>query len=506
MRTLRRFSFALFFLLCLAMPAQSQSLPLGDFQAASDIGAVRRAGSSAFDPDQQTFRLSGSGENMWFAADEGQFVWRKMQGNVILDARTVWETSGGDPHRKAGLMIRESLAPDAAHVSAVVHGDGLTSLQYRRTAGVSTEEVRSTATGADVLRIERAGDRFIISAARFGEVFQTDTLDGIKLPDSVYVGLFVSAHDADAFETAMFDNVRLTVPAAPDFVPYQDYIGSRLEVLDLNSGRRRVIYESPDGIEAPNWTRDGEALIFNKGGSLYRFDLDKGTPEKIPTGAANRNNNDHVLSFDGNWVGLSHHSDGPGGGSRVYVVPIEGGEPRLVTPRAPSYLHGWSPDDQFLVYTAERGDGNYDIYRIPAAGGKEERLTTEAGLDDGPEYTPDGKSILFNSVRSGLMQLWRMDADGSDQRALTEDGFNNWFAHPSPDGSRIVFLSFGTDVDPSDHPYYKRVLLREMPGSGGAPRVVAYLYGGQGTINVPSWSPDGRFVAFVSNTGSLGHR
>ena len=150
--------------------------------------------------------------------------------------------------------------------------------------------------------------------------------------------------------------------------------------------------------------------------------------------------------------------------------------------------------------TAERGDGNYDIYRIPSDGGAEERLTTAPGLDDGSEYTPDGRSIVFNSVRSGRMQLWQMDADGANQRPLTDDGFNNWFPHVSPDGQWIVFLSFPPEVAPSDHPFYERVMLRIMPASGGEPKVLATLYGGQGTINVPSWSPDSRHVAFVSNT------
>jgi len=174
--------------------------------------------------------------------------------------------------------------------------------------------------------------------------------------------------------------------------------------------------------------------------------------------------------------------------------------PKQITPVGPSYLHGWSPDKKFLVYTAERGDGNLDVYRIPSTGGQEVRLTNTAGLDDGPEYSPDGKYIYFNSVRSGTMQIWRMNSDGTNQVQITSDEFNNWFPHISPDGKWIQFLSFSKDVKPDDHPFYKHVYLRIMPVGYGQPKVIAYLYGGQGSINTPSWSPDSKKIAFVSNT------
>jgi Tol biopolymer transport system component len=209
-----------------------------------------------------------------------------------------------------------------------------------------------------------------------------------------------------------------------------------------------------------------------------------------------------VLSFDGGMLAISHHSAEHGNQSLVYTVPTTGGTPKLVTPNGPSYLHGWSPDGKYLVFTGGRND-QFDVYRIPASGGEEERLTTHEALDDGPEYSPDGKHIYFNSTRSGRMQLWRMNADGSEQVQVTNDEFNNWFPHLSPDGREIVFLSYLPDVDPSDHPFYQHVYLRKMPIAGGEPQVIAYIYGGQGTINVPSWSPDGRMVAFVSNSATI---
>ena len=251
--------------------------------------------------------------------------------------------------------------------------------------------------------------------------------------DEVYVGLFVCAHNAEAIEHAEFDNVRITVPAKTDFVPYRDYIGSNLEILDIATGRREIIYHQDDSIQAPNWTPDGKSLIYNGSGRLFRFDLETRKPTAIDTGTANANNNDHVLSFDGRQIGISNHSREHDGKSIVYTLPIEGGTPRQITSRGPSYLHGWSPDGKWLLFTGDR-DGNLDIYKVSAEGGEEIRLTDSEGVDDGSEFTPDGKWIYFNSSRTGRMQIWRMRPDGSGQEQITHDDLNNWFPHISPDG------------------------------------------------------------------------
>jgi Tol biopolymer transport system component len=209
-----------------------------------------------------------------------------------------------------------------------------------------------------------------------------------------------------------------------------------------------------------------------------------------------------VLSFDGKMLGLSSGVRELGG-SIIYTVPVTGGTPKQITPKGPSYLHGWSPDRKTLIFTGERNK-EYDIYSVPAAGGPEVRLTTAKGLDDGSEYSPDGKYIYFNSNREGSMRIWRMKADGSEQESITNDDFHDWFPHVSPDGKWIVFLSFlKEEVESGDHPFYKHVYLRLMPVGRGAPKVIAYLYGGQGTINTPSWSPDSKKVAFVSNTADI---
>ncbi len=479
--------------------------PVGEFTDHGDIGAPKKAGSARYDAKSGAYTLTGAGLNMWAERDEFHFAWKKLTGDFLLQARVRFPAAGVEPHRKLGLLVRASLDADAPYADAALHGDGLTSLQYRRTKGGETAEVQSAVKAPDFIQLERRGDTLRMAVARFGEPL---TLSELSLPlgATVYAGLFVCAHNPDVVETAVFQDVRVTRPAKADFRPYQDYIGSRLEILDVASGRREVIHAASEPFEAPNWTRDGKALVYNSSGSgegrgrLYRFDLATRTPTLIDTGARNRNNNDHVLSFDGTQLAISDQSDG--GESAVYTVPLAGGTPKRITKQVPSYLHGWSPDGKHLVYVGGRKD-EYDIYRMASDGsGEEERLTSTKGLDDGPEYSPDGRHIYFNSVRSGLMQIWRMAPDGSRQEPVTNDAFNNWFPHVSPDGKWIAFLSFGQDVDPGDHPYYKHVLLRVMPAAGGAAKVVAYVYGGQGTINVPSWSPDSARLAFVSNSDS----
>jgi TolB protein len=482
-----------------AFSGQPPGEAVGAFDGQTDIGAVKRPGSAAYDARAGAYTLEGSGANMWFQADEGHFLWKRLHGDFILDARIGFVGEGVEAHRKIGWMVRSTLDGGSAHASAVVHGDGLTSLQYRRAPGTDTEEVKLEVAGPDVIRIERKSGAYIMSAARHGDPFVSARVADLALGDEVFVGLFICSHNPDVSETAVFDNVRVTVPAPTGFVPYQDYIGSRLEILDVDSGIRTVVHTTPGSIQAPNWTTDGKALLYTGDGLLYRFDLETRGSSVLDTGFARDNNNDHVLSFDGKRLGISSHSADDGGESVIYVLPAEGGVPVRVTAKAPSYLHGWSPDGKTLVYTGGR-DGKFDIYGIPVAGGAETRLTDAEGLDDGPEYAPDGRFIYFNSNRTGRMQIWRMRPDGSGQEQVLASDLQDWFPHVSPDRRRIVFLSFPQEVASDDHPFYEPVTIRMIPASGGEPRVVAYLYGGQGTINVPSWSPDGRKIAFVSNS------
>ena len=319
------------------------------------------------------------------------------------------------------------------------------------------------------------------------------------------VGLALSAHDNSRTETATFSNVELTVPQLA-YVPdtgYAAQVEATLEVLEIDSGNRRVVRHFDNKIEAPNWSRDGASLIYNSAGRIWRIPVARGEPQAIDTGRFVDNNNDHGLSPDGTQLVISDQIE-PDNLSRIHVVTLDDSAPvRTVVddPQARSYWHGWSPDGATLAYVRVGLDGSYDIWGQSLAGGVPYPLVVGPGVDDGPEYSPDGRFLYFNSTRSGAMALWRANPDGSDPVQLTHDpARRDWFPHLSPDGKWIVYVSFGDDVALEDHPPNREdVQLRIMPVDGSAqPQVLTRLFGGQGTINVPSWSPDGREVAFVS--------
>jgi len=465
---------------------------LGIFSGHGDLGNVLKPGSAGFDAVKGEYLVAGGGENMWFTNDAFHFVWAKTFGDFIFTADVRWIGTNGNTHRKACLIVRQTPGPDSAYADAALHGSGLTSLQYRETAGSTTHEIQSNVSAPGRVRLEKRGDYVSMSVAQAGEELQpAGGSFRIHFEEPFYVGLGVCAHDNNAVEQAVFSNVSLTPVVTPTNVIRT---AGTLEVINIASTDRRVIYRTTNHIEAPNWSRDGMNFLYNSAGRICQLPVTNGTPQLLDTGTAIKCNNDHGISPDGTQFVVSDQT-GADNKSRIQLLPLAGGTPLLITTNAPSYWHGWSPDGKTLAYCAERG-GEFDIYTIPVTGGEETRLTTSKGLDDGPDYSPDGKYIYFNSERSGLMQIWRMKSDGSEQEQVTVDDFNNWFAHPSPDGKWIVFISFPKEV--VGHPANKDVQLRLMPAAGGKIQTLAKLFGGQGTINVPSWSPDSKNVAFVS--------
>lgn len=482
--------------------------PAGIFEDQADIGKPKHQGAVVYDAVSQTYQLKGSGYNIWFERDELHLAYQKIKGDFILTANFGFIGKGVDPHRKVGWMVRESLDDNASHICAAAHGDGLTVMQWRRLKGAfmrdPQDEIFAPKKHYQILQLERQGKTFILRAAQVGEPLQLIGAQEMPdMPDEVFAGLFICSHNQDVVESATAWNVRIDRPlpaTAKD--EQQGKVGCRLEIINIADGVRKVIHESKERFEAPNWMPDGKNLLFNQGGSLYYISTEGGQPSKFNTGTADNLNNDHGISFDGKMLAISHSPKGSA--SKVYVLPLAGGEPKLITEKSPSYWHGWTSDNKSVLYVAQRDTPVYNIYKCSINGGKEVQLTFfKSAHVDGPEASPDGKWIYYNGSQTGTMQLWRMKPDGSDKEQLTFDEYNNWFPHISPDGKWIVFISFPTEINPDSHPSYKRVMLRLMPVNGGAPKVVAYLYGGQGTMNVPSWSPDSKRIAFVSNSEKI---
>ena len=476
-----------------------------------DIGNPKLKGETVFNPTDQSYKLKGGGYNIWNNRDEFHYAYTMLKGDFMLTANVKLSGIGKDGHRKIGWMVRASQQDDAAHISATLHGDGTNELQWRPLRGAwmlpNQHEIKGVKKNIQIIQLERLGKTFNMRIANPGEPLQEiGRTDAVQIPDSAMAGIFICSHNADQIEEAIAWNVRIEKTVPETYNGYRDgTLANRMETMDVFTGKRMIMHENETTrFEAPNWMPDGKRLLFNQGGSIYTIPVEGGTPEKLNTGDVTRNNNDHVISFDGKWLGLS--SSRPNAGSTIYYVPITGGNPKMIVDSTPSYLHGWSANGKEVVYTGQRISVSpiYQIRKKPINGGPEVQLTfSEVGRADGPEYSPDGKWIYFNADYSGTMQIWRMKPDGSAQEQLTFDEYNDWFPHISPDNKWIVFLSYPTTVVSDDHPFYRRVMLRMMPVSGGPIRVLAYLYGGQGTINTPSWSPDSKRIAFVSNSGVL---
>jgi TolB protein len=378
--------FVLLFLTAGQRFAWGQGGAVGVFEGHQDVGTVLHPGSITYDATKQNYSVTGSGENMWFGVDDFQFAWKKMSGDVAISADIAFVGEKGNDHRKAVLMIRQSLDGNSSAVDIARHGDGLTSLQFRDSAGADDHEVQSNITGPKRVRLEKRGDYFyaFVSGAD-GQLHPAGASAKLALKGSFYVGIGVCAHDKDASETAVFSNVKIQPLGSTGEKPV---LYSTLETVPVASGDRRVAYVARAHFEAPNWSRDGSYFLFNQDGGINKLGVNGGEAKRIDTGALSNCNNDHGISPDGTILAISDSTEN--GNSLVYTVPVVGGTPKKITAAGPSYWHGWSPDGGTLAFVGQRGD-NFDIYSISVQGGEEKRLTTVPGLDDGPEYSPDGQ-------------------------------------------------------------------------------------------------------------------
>jgi TolB protein len=480
------------------------------FEHSGDIGATAIPGKTVTRPPSTTWRLTGSGANIWGEADAFHYAWTERSGDLHIAADVAFEGKGVDPHRKAGVMIRQNRTPGSPYADVMVHGDGLIAMQYREAQDGPTRQIISDRKAVNArIRLEREGDYVLFSVAEPGKPFR-HAGGNFRIPFQApyMVGLAVSSHNNAVSETAVFSNVDLYVPKL-SYIPDTGYpakVESTLEVMEVGDVQSRRVVRHFDGkIEAPNWTRDGRSLIYNADGRLWSIPVEGGDPAQIDTGRHVKNNNDHGISPDGTQLVISDQSE-PDDYSRIYTLPIGGSDTpvlRVGHPDARSYWHGWSPDGKSLAYVyVHATNGKAELWARDIVTGRDRVLVggPGAGANDGPEWSPDGRYLWFNSTRSGAMQIWRASADGSNPVQMTHDAnFRDWFPHISPDGKWVAFISFGLDIALGDHPPNRDVVLRIMPADGSAPpRVLTRLFGGQGTINVPSWSPDSKQIAFVS--------
>ncbi len=480
--------------------AQAGSGGLGVFEGQTDVGAVSPPGVAKYDAGRGVYTVEAAGDNMWSTVDAFHFVWKKVSGDVSLTAEMAFPSTAGNPspHRKAVLMLRQTLDADGVYVDAAQHGSGMTALQYRRERGATTQDIELNIETPHKIRLEKRGDTITMFLSNHGEpLHQAGASIRLHLEGPFYAGIGVCSHNKDVVERATFADVKLDA-LKPETNGGQAALYSTLQTIGIEENFRRaiVVATGPGRMEAPNWSRDGKTLIFNRDGHIWTIPAEGGAAAMINAGLATNCTGSHGLSPDGKWLAISCSTPGKPE-TRVYIVPSAGGEPRLLTENPSSYFHSWSPDGKTIAFTRPNHTGGGNIFSIPVEGGTETALTTGNGISDDPDYSADGKWIYFNSDRTGgLMQIWRMRPDGSGAEQVTKDDYNNWTPHASPDGKSIVMVSYDKDV--KGHPANKDIALRILNVSDGKIRVLVNLVGGAGSDNVPNWAPDGMHLAFVS--------
>lgn len=483
--------------------AQAAGHSLGIFENQSDVGSVTPPGIATFDGATGVYTIRSAGANLWERVDAFHFVWKKVSGDVSLTADVKLAAAGpaSDPHRKALLMFRQTLAPDSIYADAALHGVGLTALQYRSSEGDTTQDIEFNIGVPQRLRLEKRGDTITLFLSMHGEpLHQAGASIKLHFDGPFYAGLGMCSHNKDAVEQATFAHVELKplapLPASTHMVLYSTL---KTIAIDNNARTASVILTGEGKMEAPNWSRDGEMLIFDRAGKLWSVPAAGGEgsfaePRPIDIGNLSDCTGSHGLSPDGKWLAATCSMIG-NPGRRVYILPAAGGTPRMVTANPDSYFHSWSPDGKTILFTRP-SHGALNIYSIPVEGGAETALTTGTGVNDDPDFSADGQWIYFNSDRAGGMQIWRMRPNGSHPEQVTFDARRNWTAHPSPDGKSILILSYDEDV--SGHPANKDVTLRILNTANGKIRDLVQIVGGEGSDNVPNWAPDGKHFAFVS--------
>jgi TolB protein len=366
-------------LLPLVLATAAHADAIGAFSTAADVGPVSRPVEARFDPAARAYVVGAGGENMWGTHDAFGYLWKTTRGDLTLAARVVLQGARTQGHRKAGVMFRQSLAPDAVYADVVVHGDGLTSLQYRAVAGGETREIQCATHAPAAVRLEKRGDHVQVALQNALGTFEPSGCGvRIALRGSFYVGLVVCAHDAAGFETARFEHVGIGVPAERSDLPTY-----AIEMVSPGSPSRRVLFHWNSRLEAPSFTADGDSICFRNDGRLQRLAL--GEDEPVDVSAEN------AAACAVAPIGIPAEDKLEGFGS--------GG---------PAWLPRLSPDRARVasIYWKGRGRqgrpeaGDYLLRVAPLAGGAGEELASffgEPGTLGTAPWSPDGTRLVFVS-------------------------------------------------------------------------------------------------------------
>lgn len=385
------------------MHARAQDSPqLGTFEGQSDVGTVLHAGTGEFDSASKTYTVTGSGANIWSNSDDFHFVWKKISAqDLTLTADIALLGDDGDPHRKAVLMVRQSLDSDSAYADAAIHGDGLASMQFRIAKGSPTHEVQANVSGPKQLRLEKVGDRFFLWIAPDGHTLQfAGGSIHIPLQSPFYVGIGVCAHNKDAVLKASFLDVELstTLPVSAGAVNY-----STIQTVKVASTDSRAIYVSHDHIEAPSWGSDPNTILFRS-------------------------------------------------------------------------------DDK--------------NYQIAVTGGPSQVTQTELPENFGQERAPDGRYVYMSSNRTGTLQIWRQNPDGTDPEQMTHDSANDTNPRLSPDGKYIAYVSYPARM--MSLPDNTDLSIRVLSLTDNTVRTMGQILGGRESLGAQPWSPDSTQLTFAS--------
>jgi len=484
------------FLLLWTQAAAAQGL----FEGQSDVGRVMPPGSTSHDPASGDYIVTAAGANVWARVDAFHYLWKRMSGDVVLTADVIFPPAAyAHPpaeHRKGMLMIRQTLDPGGQQVSVHVHGVGMTALQHRDRRGANTQSIEINIDALPkTVRLEKRGDTFTMFLSRAGEpLHQVGASLKLHFAEPFHIGLGVTSHDADTTDKVIFRNVKLeTLPSTP--APSDLVLSSSVQILQTEDEARRavVVWNGPGRISSPNWMPDQKTLYAYKDGQILRIPLldplNGGKPEVLDTAGLVDCAGDFGVSPDGKSIALSC-AETKGGIRNLYVLPF-GGAPRRLTEGAPSFFHGWSADGNTLLFTRGKAAAA-DFFLVPAAGGPERRLTSDT-LHDGPEFTPDGKYIYFDSSRSGSSQIWRMKADGTGAIQITDDGMEDQSPHVSPDGAAVAWLQLkpggGTGVQDAS--------IQLLSVKDGVIRTLVNFQGNRGSFTMPVWG-DKNHLALVS--------